>query len=203
MVPIPRLEFIDSAFDNIKDIDVLSQECVSLSSSKRKNRDRSIGGVELQQRKKIGYRCDMIFCEDRIGHDDYIEYGASEAGKLYQGEEGHVGPFAAYKKRWVKYTQPHGNHIDSDDAATSQPNRLDKSFQEDDTNSIISVIPKEFRQEIFRIALRILAEQQDLSLLPNLQGMVDGFTPRTIGERLDVMTAMLSSEKDFKSNADI
>ncbi|GAA5806713.1 hypothetical protein MFLAVUS_000061 [Mucor flavus] len=25
---------------------------------------------------------------DRIGHDDYIEYGASEAGKLYQGEEG-------------------------------------------------------------------------------------------------------------------
>lgn len=67
---------------------ILSQECVSLSSSKRKNRDRSIGGVELQQRKKIGYRCDMIFCEDRIGHDDYIEYGASEAGKLYQGEEG-------------------------------------------------------------------------------------------------------------------
>lgn len=30
----------------------------------------------------------MVLFEDRIGHDDYIEYGASEAGKLYQGEEG-------------------------------------------------------------------------------------------------------------------
>ncbi|CEJ04759.1 hypothetical protein RMCBS344292_18712 [Rhizopus microsporus] len=36
----------------------------------------------------MGYRCDMIFCENRIGHDEYIEYGASEAEKLYDGDEG-------------------------------------------------------------------------------------------------------------------
>ncbi|KAG1379485.1 hypothetical protein G6F61_004902 [Rhizopus arrhizus] len=81
-------QFIDSAFDNIKNIDVLSQECSSVSSSKRKNKDRSIGGVEMRERKKVGYRCDMIFCENRIGHDESIEYGASEAGKLYDGDEG-------------------------------------------------------------------------------------------------------------------
>ncbi|KAG0735103.1 hypothetical protein G6F57_013052 [Rhizopus arrhizus] len=81
-------QFIDNAFDNIKNIDVLSQECSSVSSSKRKNKDRSIGGVEMRERKKVGYRCDMIFCENRIGHDERIEYGASEAGKLYDGDEG-------------------------------------------------------------------------------------------------------------------
>lgn len=81
-------QFIDSAFDNIENIDVLSKECSSTSSSKRKNKDRSIGGVEMQERKKMGYRCDMIFCENRIGHDESIEYGASEAGKLYDGDKG-------------------------------------------------------------------------------------------------------------------
>ncbi|KAI7881196.1 uncharacterized protein EV154DRAFT_523504, partial [Mucor mucedo] len=35
-----------------------------------------------------GYRCDMIFCENRVGHDQIIEYGAAEAGKSYDGEEG-------------------------------------------------------------------------------------------------------------------
>ncbi|EIE77768.1 hypothetical protein RO3G_02472 [Rhizopus delemar RA 99-880] len=64
------------------------QECSGVSSSKRKNKDRSIGGIEMQERKKMGYRCDMIFCENRIGHDESVEYGASEAGKLYDGDEG-------------------------------------------------------------------------------------------------------------------
>lgn len=30
----------------------------------------------------------MTFCENRIGHGDTIEYSASEAGKLYEGDEG-------------------------------------------------------------------------------------------------------------------
>ncbi|KAG2236271.1 hypothetical protein INT48_008631 [Thamnidium elegans] len=64
------------------------QECSSVSSSKRKNKDRLIGGIEVRERKKMGYRCDMIFCENRIGHDDSIEYGASEAGKMYDGDQG-------------------------------------------------------------------------------------------------------------------
>ncbi|KAI8968192.1 hypothetical protein BDF20DRAFT_827803, partial [Mycotypha africana] len=81
-------QFISSVFDNIENIDVLSQECSSVSSSKRKNKDRSIGSIEMRERKKMGYRCDMIFCENRVGHDEIIEYGASEAGKLYDGDEG-------------------------------------------------------------------------------------------------------------------
>jgi hypothetical protein len=35
----------------------------------------------------MGYRCDMIFCRNRCGHDDIIEYGATEAGSLYDGDE--------------------------------------------------------------------------------------------------------------------
>lgn len=42
----------------------------------------------MRERKKMGYRCDMIFCENRIGHDESIEYGASEAGKLFDGDKG-------------------------------------------------------------------------------------------------------------------
>ncbi|KAI7881197.1 uncharacterized protein EV154DRAFT_523507 [Mucor mucedo] len=42
----------------------------------------------MRERKKMGYRCDMIFCENRVGHDEIIEYGAAEAGKSYDGEEG-------------------------------------------------------------------------------------------------------------------
>lgn len=36
----------------------------------------------------MGYQCDMIFCESRIGHGEYIEYGALEAEKLYDGDKG-------------------------------------------------------------------------------------------------------------------
>lgn len=43
-----------------------SYKCLSVSSSKRKNKDRSIGSVD----------------------DDSIEYGAPEAGKMYDGEQG-------------------------------------------------------------------------------------------------------------------
>ncbi|CAO3698990.1 unnamed protein product [Rhizopus microsporus] len=82
------LRFIYRASDNLENIDVLSQGCSSVSSSKRKNKDRSIGGIEIQERKKMGYQCDMIFCESRIGHGEYIEYGALEAEKLYDGDKG-------------------------------------------------------------------------------------------------------------------
>jgi hypothetical protein len=48
-----------------------------------------------------------------------------------------------------------------------------------------------------------LAEITDLSLLENLQKMTNTFTPKTIGEHLDLMTAKMLLQKDFKSNADI
>lgn len=35
----------------------------------------------------MGYRCDMIFCRNRCGHDEIIEYGATEVGSLYDGDE--------------------------------------------------------------------------------------------------------------------
>ncbi|KAI7897047.1 uncharacterized protein EV154DRAFT_410522, partial [Mucor mucedo] len=45
-------------------------------------------GVQLRERKKMGHRFDMIFCENRVGHDETIEYGASEVGGLYDGNQG-------------------------------------------------------------------------------------------------------------------
>lgn len=65
--------------------------------------------------RKMGYRCDIIFCENRIGHDESVDYGASEVGRLYDGDQGtkkirsrvkkttqvskgYVGPFIIKKK---------------------------------------------------------------------------------------------------------
>jgi hypothetical protein len=62
-------------------------ECSSTSSSKRKNKDRCIGSIDSWAAKKIGYKCDTIFCKTTFGHDDTVEYGASEAGKDFDGEE--------------------------------------------------------------------------------------------------------------------
>lgn len=76
---------IDTASDGLDNIDVLGRECTSSSSNKRKHYDRVIGGLKPQKRKKLGVRYDMIIREGRCGHDEYIEYGASEAGSLYEG----------------------------------------------------------------------------------------------------------------------
>ncbi|KAI9361751.1 hypothetical protein BD770DRAFT_434252 [Pilaira anomala] len=70
-----------------------------------KNRDRSIGGVELQQRKKMGYRCDMIFCEDRdmLDHLLLIKNDGSNIqtiGFIHSGLES----FFMTADRPVKYT---------------------------------------------------------------------------------------------------
>ena len=44
--------------------------------------------MELKKREKLEARRDMIFCKDRVGHNGDIEYGAAEAGSLYEGTEG-------------------------------------------------------------------------------------------------------------------
>lgn len=38
-------------------------------------------------RKKIGKKCDMIFAKKSCNHDEVEEYGASEAGKAYDGDQ--------------------------------------------------------------------------------------------------------------------
>lgn len=59
----------------------------SFSSCKRKNKERSIGAIDTLYAKKIGYKCDMIFRRIASSHDDVLEFGATEAGKDYDGDE--------------------------------------------------------------------------------------------------------------------
>ncbi|KAI9247285.1 hypothetical protein EDC94DRAFT_637564 [Helicostylum pulchrum] len=66
---------------------VLNGETSSSNSSKRKNKYRSITAVEPRERKKTGKKCDMIFAKKSCSHDEVEEYGASEAGKAYDGEQ--------------------------------------------------------------------------------------------------------------------
>ncbi|KAG2210937.1 hypothetical protein INT47_000094, partial [Mucor saturninus] len=66
-------------------------ETVSSCSSKRKNKDRSIGVVlaryiEPLERKKVGSKCDRIFSKESRGHNKIVEYGVSESGKCYDGD---------------------------------------------------------------------------------------------------------------------
>jgi hypothetical protein len=79
--------FTDTVFNDEMEIAVLRGETSSSSSSKRKNKDRSIAALDHLERKKIGYKCNTIFARESCGHDETIEYGASEAGKLYDGNE--------------------------------------------------------------------------------------------------------------------
>ncbi|KAG1135866.1 hypothetical protein G6F37_012478 [Rhizopus arrhizus] len=79
--------FIDTVFNGEDEITVLRGETSSSSSSKRKNKDRSIAAVEPLERKKIGKKCDMIFAKKSCSHDKVEEYGASEAGKTYDGDQ--------------------------------------------------------------------------------------------------------------------
>ncbi|KAI7906275.1 uncharacterized protein BX663DRAFT_540089 [Cokeromyces recurvatus] len=79
--------FIDTVFNGEDKITVLRGETSSSSSSKRKNKDRSIAAVEPLERKKIGKKCDMIFAKKSCSHDEVEEYGASEAGKAHDGDQ--------------------------------------------------------------------------------------------------------------------
>ncbi|GAN09213.1 hypothetical protein MAM1_0250c08735 [Mucor ambiguus] len=58
-------------------------EVSSSSSSCRKNQDRHCNSVDLS-RKKLGTKCDMIF-KDAMA---FTEYGASETGMKFEGENG-------------------------------------------------------------------------------------------------------------------
>ncbi|KAG0899585.1 hypothetical protein G6F33_013194 [Rhizopus arrhizus] len=60
---------IDTVFNGEDEITVLRGETNSSSSSKRKNKDRSIAAVEPLERKKIGKKCDMIFAKKSCSHD--------------------------------------------------------------------------------------------------------------------------------------
>ncbi|CAH1767987.1 9770_t:CDS:2, partial [Entrophospora sp. SA101] len=67
--------FIDKAFENLGDV-----EAVSLSSSERKNKQRTISALTKVRRKILGRRGDLIIRKISL------EYGCSEAGMIYKGE---------------------------------------------------------------------------------------------------------------------
>lgn len=67
-------------------------EKASFSSSKRKNKDRSIGAIDSLVSKKVGSICDMIFCKFTCIHDDTLEFGATETGKDYDGDDATMQP---------------------------------------------------------------------------------------------------------------
>lgn len=79
--------FLDTIFDNEPEIEVLRGEKSSFSSCKRKNKERSIGAIDTRHAKIIGYKCDMIFRRIASNHDDILEFGATEAGKDYDGDQ--------------------------------------------------------------------------------------------------------------------
>ncbi|KAI9482854.1 MAG: hypothetical protein EXX96DRAFT_599565 [Benjaminiella poitrasii] len=62
-------------------------EKASFSSSKRKNKDRSIRAIESLLSKKVSSKCDMIIRKLVCDHDDTLEFGATETGKDYNGDD--------------------------------------------------------------------------------------------------------------------
>ncbi|GAN01509.1 hypothetical protein MAM1_0008d00942 [Mucor ambiguus] len=79
--------FLDTVFNNLSEIEVLRGEKASFSSSKRKNKNRSIGAITSLVSKKVGSKCDMIFRKLVCNHDDILEFGATETGKDYDGDD--------------------------------------------------------------------------------------------------------------------
>ncbi|CAG8596403.1 1176_t:CDS:2 [Diversispora eburnea] len=74
--------FIDKSFNELEGVDIVRGESCSLASSKRKNNRRIIQGIVKTTRKSIGRRGDLI-----VRKGPY-EYGASEVGKDYEGDNG-------------------------------------------------------------------------------------------------------------------
>ncbi|CAG8502910.1 14391_t:CDS:2 [Cetraspora pellucida] len=74
--------FIDKCFNELEGVDIARGESCSLASSKRKNNRRIVQGIVKTTRKSIGRRGDLI-----IRKGSY-EYGASEVGKDYDGDNG-------------------------------------------------------------------------------------------------------------------
>ncbi|CAG8626910.1 12729_t:CDS:2, partial [Funneliformis mosseae] len=73
---------IDKSFNELEEVDVSRGESCSLASSKRKNSKRVIQGLVATTRKALGRKGDLIL---RKG---IHEYGASEVGKEYEGDNG-------------------------------------------------------------------------------------------------------------------
>ncbi|PKC58022.1 hypothetical protein RhiirA1_471610 [Rhizophagus irregularis] len=73
---------IDKSFNELIGVDVARGESCSLASAKRKNKHRVIQGLVSTTRKALGRRGDLIL---RKG---MYEYGASEVGKDYEGDNG-------------------------------------------------------------------------------------------------------------------
>lgn len=46
-----------------------------------------MGGIESFASKKIGSKCDMIFRKLAYNHDNILEFGATETGKNYDGDD--------------------------------------------------------------------------------------------------------------------
>ncbi|RHZ73769.1 hypothetical protein Glove_229g119 [Diversispora epigaea] len=73
---------IDKCFNELEGVDIARGESCSIASSKRKNNRRIVQGIVKTTRKSIGRRGDLI-----VRKGSY-EYGASEVGKDYEGDNG-------------------------------------------------------------------------------------------------------------------
>ncbi|ORE10077.1 hypothetical protein BCV72DRAFT_254487 [Rhizopus microsporus var. microsporus] len=69
--------FVDCAFDNVPEAEAVRDESSSLASAARKNKDRVI-----QDRKRVGGKCDIIIRSVVCNHSTSKEYGAGETGSI-------------------------------------------------------------------------------------------------------------------------
>ena len=69
--------FVDCAFDSVPEAEAVRGEPSSLDSAARKNKDRVI-----QDRKRIGRKCDIIIRSIDCNHSTSKEYGAGETGSI-------------------------------------------------------------------------------------------------------------------------
>lgn len=74
--------FIDKVFGNMDGVEAVRSESSSLASSSRKNRNRVLSAITLTKRKAMGRRGDLII------RKICTEYGCSEAGKSFDGDNG-------------------------------------------------------------------------------------------------------------------
>ncbi|ORX58004.1 hypothetical protein DM01DRAFT_1283864 [Hesseltinella vesiculosa] len=76
-------KFIDSAFDDVMEVDLVRGESTSQCSSLRKNLGRT-----SSQRKQFGRRLDFIIRCRHVDHAQDFEFGAGECGKAHQADTG-------------------------------------------------------------------------------------------------------------------
>ncbi|ORX46083.1 hypothetical protein DM01DRAFT_1155084 [Hesseltinella vesiculosa] len=69
--------FIDSAFDDLENIEVIRGESTRRASVERKNNDR----LNTKCRQKLGRRLDLVIRTKHVEHAKDVEYGGGECGK--------------------------------------------------------------------------------------------------------------------------